>query len=243
MLAVCILWLCLRFSSRLTVAEMRVFFLFMLLYSCTMLYLKGACWRDPTSVFFQPEPAHIPGYSQTRISQANSYIEETLFTSAAKWNSSSRPKICVGIASVQREGISYLKSTVGSLQEGLSKQERESLHFVVLLAHTDPTRHQDYDKPWLFEAVDRLPKYRDDSSRLEAAKQLELEGLHNPKARFDYSIVLEECAKVNPTFTLVVEDDVVALDGWYHRTLEALEKASILTADMGRTTCKQSQAL
>lgn len=221
---------------------MRYLVFFLTLYACIVLYLRRACWRDPTSVFFQPENAHVPGYSTTRISQANSYIEETLFTSPAKWNPSSRPKICIGLASVQREGISYLKSTVGSLQEGLSRQERESLYFVALLAHTDQTQHQEYAQPWLMETVDRLPTYHDDPDRLSLARRLELDGSHNLKARFDYSIVLEECAKVNPMFTMMVEDDVVAIDGWYHRTLEALEKAYTFSAEMGRTSCKWSRA-
>lgn len=135
-----------------------------------------------------------------------------------------------------------MKSTVGSLQEGLSRQERESLYFVALLAHTDQTQHQEYAQPWLMETVDLLPTYHDDPDRLSLARRLELDGSHNLKARFDYSIVLEECAKVNPMYTMMVEDDVVAIDGWYHRTLEALEKAYTFSAEMGRTSCKWSRA-
>lgn len=192
---------------------MRFFVAFTVLYACAILYLKRACWRDPTSIFFENERAHIPGYSAERISQADTYINETPLTPTVKWNPTRRPAICVGVASVQRDGISYLKSTIGSLQEGLSQEERESLYFVTLLAHTDQAQHQDHAQPWLLEAIDRLPTYYDNQDRLRLARALELNGSHNLKAKFDYSILLEECAEANPLFTMIVEDDVVALDG------------------------------
>ena len=208
------------------------------LYACVALYLRSMCWRDPTSIFFDPERAHAPGYSAIRINQAESYAENGLLESApAKWDRASRPMICVGMASVERNGVSYLKSTIGSLQEGLSREERGRLYFVVLLAHTDQTQHPEVAEPWLSEAADALPSYHDDADRLHLAQEMELSDMHNLKAKFDYSIVLEECAKANPQFTLVVEDDVVALDGWYHRALQALGDASSRTVEMGHMSC------
>ena len=215
------------------------------LYACVALYLKAACWRDPTSLFFDPELAYKPGYSAVRIDQAEAYAENDLLSDSpppAEWDPASRPMICVGMASVERQGVSYLKSTIGSLQAGLSREERARLYFVVLLAHTDQTQHPEVAEPWLAEAVDALPTYHDDPDRLRLARDMEMASSHSLKAKFDYSIVLEECAKVSPHFTMVVEDDVVALDGWFHRTLQALGDASTKTVDMGHMSCKETCA-
>ena len=36
----------------------------------------------------------------------------------------------------------------------------------------------------------------------------------------------------------MLEDDVVALDGWYHRTCEALDSAEKQTREMGVSKCE-----
>lgn len=61
---------------------------------------------------------------------------------------------------------------------------------------------------------------------------------HARKQKIDYSVLLAECAKVKPTYTMTLEDDVIALDGWYHRTLAALRTATRKTREMGRDDCK-----
>ncbi|RYP83550.1 hypothetical protein DL769_001337 [Monosporascus sp. CRB-8-3] len=138
----------------------------------------------------------------------------------------SPPELCIGVPSVQRDGISYLKSTLGSLQHGLSAEERAGLRFIVFLAHTDQEIHPDYGQPWLANMVDKLPSYHDDPQQLALAKGMELNQSHGTKAKLDYSIVMEECEKTGAPYILMVEDDVVFLDGWRHRTMQALDVAT-----------------
>jgi hypothetical protein len=148
------------------------------------------------------------------------------------------PELCVGVPSVKREDIQYLKSTLGSLQQGLTDDERATLHFVVLLAHVDESEHPDYGERWLQAMVDTFASYRDNEKRLETAVSMESDPDHAKKSKFDYSVVLEECAKTGAPYTLMLEDDVVFMDGWRHRTMEALTSAESQTKDMGQDTCK-----
>ncbi|KAG5969441.1 hypothetical protein E4U58_001443, partial [Claviceps cyperi] len=135
------------------------------------------------------------------------------------------PELCIGIPSVQRAGISYLKVTLGSLQHGLRDEERDRLRFVVLLAHTNQTQHTDHGEPWLVKMVDSLPSYHDSAERLALAMRMEENRSHAVKSKFDYSILMEECAKLAAPYMLLVEDDVVFLDGWRHRTVKAISTA------------------
>ncbi|RYP07186.1 hypothetical protein DL765_009238 [Monosporascus sp. GIB2] len=83
--------------------------------------------------------------------------------------------------------------------------------------------------------VDRLPSYQDDPEQLALAKFMELNQTHAPKSKFDYSIVMEECEKTGAAYILIVEDDVVFLDGWRHRTMQALNVATTKSWEAGHT--------
>ncbi|OTA76410.1 hypothetical protein M434DRAFT_18494 [Hypoxylon sp. CO27-5] len=208
---------------------------FLFIYSLLVGYLRSICWKDPTSKFFQPQRAHAPVYSTYRIRQAEKYVESV---AAERWTPGIRknpPELCIGIPSVQRDGISYLKLTLGSLQHGLSAGERAGLRFVVFLAHTDQTQHPDYGQPWLTGMADILPSYNDDPERLALAKVMELNQTHGTKSKFDYSIVMEECERTEAPYILIVEDDAVFLDGWRHRTMKALDEATAKSWGAGYT--------
>ncbi|RYP82753.1 hypothetical protein DL769_001562 [Monosporascus sp. CRB-8-3] len=179
-------------------------------YSSLIGYLRSRCWKDPTSKFFQAQRAYLPTYSAHRVQQAVQYADLVGTEQRAQRSRRNPPELCIGVPSVQRDGISYLKSTLGSLQHGLSAEERAGLSFIVLLAHTDQKRHPDYGQPWLASMVDKLPSYQDDPERLALAKVMELNQTHAPKSKFDYSIVMEECEKTGAAYILIVEDDVEA---------------------------------
>lgn len=219
--------------------EIRLFLYFLCVYCLVTVYLRSTCWRDPSSVFFQAERAHVPDYSTVRVDQATGYIDDIAsISTVTKHGPHTPPTLCVGVASVQRDGISYLKSTIGSLQHGLSQQEREAVYFTVLLAHTDQSRHQDFGEPWLANAADKLSSYHDDPERLKLARAFEKNKTHAPKSKFDYSVVLEECVKTDAPYILMLEDDIVALDGWYHRTMDALDHVAAKTKESGHQSCK-----
>ncbi|KAI1816624.1 integral membrane protein [Poronia punctata] len=211
---------------------------FFILYILLIGYIRQTCWRDPTSPFFQSRKAHTSTYSTHRIQQAVEFADhatvETL--SAYQANRTDPPELCVGIPSVKRAGVSYLKLTLGSLQQGLSPEERMRLRFVVLLAHVNQTEHPDFREPWLAGMADELPSYQDDEERLKLAKKMEAKRTHGTKSKFDYAIVMEECRKSRAPYILMLEDDVVFLDGWLHRTMEALATATALSWEAGYTT-------
>jgi hypothetical protein len=110
------------------------------------------------------------------------------------------------------------------------------------LAHINQTDHSDYDQPWIKNMVDVFPTYDDDPETLSLVQEMEVESKvsrkHATKSKLDYSIVLEACQKSGAPHTLMVEDDVVFLDGWFHRTMEALDSVTSRTYEAGHTDCK-----
>lgn len=109
------------------------------------------------------------------------------------------------------------------MQQGLTPAERESLFFVTLLAHVDQTMHLDHGQVWLANMVDKLLSYDQDPTRKVIAEDMEAKHVsHWIKSKFDYSFVLDACKRTGAPYILVIEDDVVFLDGWYHRTVKAL---------------------
>ncbi|KAK5634232.1 hypothetical protein RRF57_009946 [Xylaria bambusicola] len=201
--------------------------------------LRSLSWKDPTSIFFEPKRAHVPTYSAYRMHQAVRHAEfaSPLVGTKIRVNSHNPPELCIGIPSVRREGVSYLKLALGSLQQGLSPEERMSLHFVVLLAHINQTEHPDYGQPWLAGMADEIVSYQDNEHRLRLAEKVESQN-HAVKSKFDYSIVMEECAKTEAPYILMIEDDVVFLDGWRHRTIAALKTATAKSWEAGRAHCE-----
>ncbi|KAF7183926.1 hypothetical protein CNMCM7691_004416 [Aspergillus felis] len=174
------------------------------------------------------DKAYEPAYSALRAEQANSFLERannnTLphhFQSKA----SVHPTMCVGIASVAREGASYLPDAVGSVLEGLSATEREALYLIVFIAHTNPAEHPAYLEPWLHALADRVLLYDPDALDIDHIRDLETpeekSGAHE-KGLLDYTYLLKACGSINTSYTVMLEDDVIALDGWYHRTKHAL---------------------
>lgn len=217
------------------------FFLgFLLCYALVAAYLRSKCYRDPSSVFFRPESARVLTYSTFRKAQAQRFGDLAALHSPPKFSNSTPPELCVGIGSVSRSGFSYLKETLGSILEGLDSLERQRIYLVVFLAHTDQSQHEDFRQPWLLNMADRLPTYPDDPEIINLVRQLEADGgyeAHARKQKIDYTVLLDECAKVNPKYTMTLEDDVIALDGWYHRALSALRTATRMTKELGRDSC------
>ncbi|KAI1472134.1 uncharacterized protein F4812DRAFT_448837 [Daldinia caldariorum] len=215
------------------------FFLsFLLCYVVIALYLRSKCYRDPSSLFFRPESARVLTYSSFRKAQARKYADLAALHTPTKWAvNSTAPEFCIGVSSVSRHGFSYLKETLGSVLEGLDELERQRIYLVVFLAHTDQSQHEDFNQPWLLNIADDLPTYPDDPETLELVRQLETKGdyeAHARKQKIDYTVLLSECARVDAKYTMTLEDDVIALDGWYHRALGALHTAARKTRELGR---------
>lgn len=213
---------------------------FLLCYALVAAYLRSKCYHDPSSVFFRPESARVLTYSAFRKAQAQTFGDLAALHAPPKFSNATVPELCVGIASVSRHGFSYLKETLGSILEGLDVLERQRIYLVVFLAHSDQSQHEDFQKPWLLNMADDLPGYPSDPEIMDLVRQLEADGdyeAHARKQKIDYAVLLDECAKVNPRYIMTLEDDVIALDGWYHRALSALQTATRKTHELGRDSC------
>lgn len=153
----------------------------------------------------------------------------------------SSPGLCVGIASIARHGVRYFKSTVGTVLEGLSEAERADIHLILFIAHTNASDHPAYSEPWLHALPDQLLLYDPEEVDIPHIRSLETDEAKvsgREKALFDYTYLLRACEKVNAPYSVILEDDVVAMDGWHHRTKEALSSVEHQMQKLDASKCE-----
>ncbi|KAF2726051.1 hypothetical protein K431DRAFT_316965 [Polychaeton citri CBS 116435] len=200
---------------------------FILLYVCAVQYFYRVSARDPSSVFFNPKIGFQRIYSDVREAQADRFIHEENKT--PKWVpgiKSQKPELCVGIAGVQREGVHYFSSAVGSLLDGLSPEERSRLYLAVMIAQSNATKHEAWPEAWLHDLPDELFTYSD-LSELQQSRLLHVEATDKNfdfKILIDYVLMLNACLNTKAPYILILEDDVLALDGWFHRAMQAIHE-------------------
>lgn len=222
---------------------------FAFLYFLLVLYGRTHLYRDPTSAFFDPDRGYDQGYSRFRISQATNFIRHVDDAAKPSNGTSSPPlngrnaSLCVGIASISRKGVNYLESAVGSLLVDLAPQERRDIHLILFIAHSDPAQHPSYSSSWLSATADKVLLYDLPDEEMEYIKELETEELTEEKSRFDYTYLLKACEATGTPYTVMIEDDVIAMDGWYHRTRRALEDAEQQTQAIGASKCAYNHHL
>jgi hypothetical protein len=113
------------------------------------------------------------------------------------------------------------------------------IHLILFIAHTDPNAHPAYSEKWLSAVADTLLLYDLKAEEFEHIRRLEMEaGLRREKGLFDYTYLLKACHAVATPYILMLEDDVVAMDGWYHRTRKALEAALRQTRAARASKCR-----
>ena len=71
--------------------------------------------------------------------------------------------MCIGIATVAREGEQYIRDTVGSLLAGLNQTQRSEILLLILIAHTTPSTHPVFDEPWFRTLPDKVILYDPDN--------------------------------------------------------------------------------
>lgn len=222
----------------------RMLLTFALVYCFLVLFTRWHTFRDPTSAFFDPSTGYLPAYSTVRFQQADRYINDANTGAAyTQWKASEKPRMCVGIASVARKGARYFGSAVGSILEGLSEAERAEMHLILFIAHTNASEHPAYSEPWLHNVADQVLLYNQTEVDIDHIHDLETDSAKffaREKALFDYTYLLKACQDVNASFVSMVEDDVLALDGWFHRTLYAVEEADQMTIEKGASHCECS---
>ena len=197
---------------------------FFLVYLALIRYCSHAYYRDPTSVFFDPARGYEPRYSDERQNDADNFIRNANLTTYVQ-TPPQDPKMCIGIATVAREQDQYVRRTIGSLIDGLEPSDREQIYLIVLIAHADPDLHPVYGEPWLANVVDNTLLYEVSQARLQSLRDWEANKDYRKKAVFDYAYVLQKCVDAGTRWISMIEDDTLAVEGWFPRAMEALQKA------------------
>ncbi|KAL2065733.1 hypothetical protein VTL71DRAFT_3403 [Oculimacula yallundae] len=206
-------------------------------------YAVSHFYRDPTSKFFDPTRAYQQNYSHVRRREADAFVSPSA-TKPFLRNSNSTPLVCIGILSIARpSGDVYLRTTVGSILEGLTPHERDTIYLIPFIAHTNTSEHPVSTEPWLRNVADKVLTYNN-SKFVSSEEYVHIQDLENERKRtglpdrekhmFDYIRVLKECEDVGASYVAVFEDDVLALDGWLHRTRKALEEVERQTKTNGK---------
>ena len=199
------------------------FISYILLYLALVQYCSYAYYRDPTSVFFDPNRGYDRVYSTVRQNEATNFIQTT--GSPPRVRQSYPPKLCIGIATIGRPGDQYVRSTVGSLLEGLTEKQRSDLYLTIFIAHTNPQDHPIFREEWLEVAADNVLLYNVSEEQTKQLKIWEEEKIYQKKAIFDYTYVLSSCHATGASWIAMIEDDTLAMAGWYPRAMEALDTA------------------
>ncbi|KAI4611751.1 hypothetical protein J4E83_008002 [Alternaria metachromatica] len=181
--------------------------------------------RDPTSIFFNPRKGYAPRYSAVRRQQAESFVESYNPANVTKAGPEKQRKLCVGISSYQRDGAQYLPDAVGSLLEGLTPEERQEIYLIVFIPHSNPGAHPAYNEEWLSGLADEVLTYGYGYDRMQYIRIMEARNNYIEKGLFDYQYLLNKCTEQYTPYVALFEDDTVAMDGWYHRTLGAIHEA------------------
>ncbi|KAL9604336.1 MAG: hypothetical protein Q9219_000524 [cf. Caloplaca sp. 3 TL-2023] len=209
----------------LTTVAGRSFLAFLLAYLLLIYLCNHAFYRDPTSAFFDPARAYKHTYSTHRQGQADEFIKATELSLAKNDNSlrETKASLCLGIATVERPGEQYLRYTLGSLLEGLTDEERHTMHVAILIGHTRPENHSIYYQPWLTALSNQILTYNiSDAKQFNLLTEWEQDKDYRRKAIYDYTYLLETCIRTGATHIAMIEDDVLAVQGWYARTSAAL---------------------
>jgi len=183
-------------------------------------YYHRANYRDPTSYFFDPSRAYQRIYSATRIREAEAFIDAAPKVPGPTKPSQQTPVLCIGIATVARRDDQYVRTTVGSLLDGLSEEQRHHIYVNLFIAHTEPSKHPIYEEKWVQTLPDNVLHYQ--HANMSLIRTWEDGGWYRNKTIFDYTYLLKDCYDTGAQYIAMLEDDTLAVKGWYPRLLQAL---------------------
>jgi hypothetical protein len=207
-------------------STIRILLTFVASYFLAYLYSSYTYVHDPTSYFFKPAEGFTRKYSLKREEQALTLIEAANHSNSVVEPASS-PSICIGIATIARAEKQYVRSTVGSLLEGLTKEQRSTVHLSVFIAHTNPHVHPIVQEPWLRSVSNQVLSYNVTEPELAQIQSWE-EGHHfRNKSMYDYAYLLKACYDIGAPWVAMVEDDVLARENWYPSAISALESIEL----------------
>ncbi|KAL8655087.1 MAG: hypothetical protein Q9210_001108 [Variospora velana] len=196
---------------------------FAIWYLVAYQYCSYAYNRDPTSFFFNPAKGYQRVYSLKREGQADAFIQAANHSASELHPQQSTPSICLGIATIARTKEQYIRRTIGSLLDGLTHQQRSSIHLSVFFAQTDPHQHPVYNEPWLKNVANDILQYNVDDEEMARLRSLEENHQFWNKSMYDYGYLLRNCRDTRADWVMIVEDDVLAKEGWYPQAMAALQ--------------------
>ncbi|KAM0344987.1 hypothetical protein ACHAPU_006868 [Fusarium lateritium] len=209
-------------------------------------------YSDPSSFFWDRQRAYQTRYTDTREKETNDFLSlanhETIdelsnispITNNAVTRSKKEQQFCIGIPSVRRENEQFLPKALASLVQGLSIEERQTIHIVVLLADDDPTSNPAFGQTWLGRLVDEVLFYGngslpDISDRYHTVTKKrphnDQELSRNGRVHRDYATLMDTCRGRGSDYFVLIEDDVIAAKYWLERLIGSLKMLE-RTADM-----------
>ncbi|KAL3466884.1 hypothetical protein BJX64DRAFT_249211 [Aspergillus heterothallicus] len=210
-----------RFSISATGALILAYFF---LYLLSLRYYHGLSYRDPTSFFFDADRAYERRYSLKRAGEANAFIASanTGGVRPPTRGPGEQPTLCVGIVSVRRRGDQYVGLTVGSLLDGLSESERRKMLLYLRIGNTNPSDHPLYSESWVKSLPDRLLTYSADDADFDQLRKWEEGGWYRNKTIYDFTTLMSECYDSGADYVAMLEDDTLAVKGWFPAAMRAL---------------------
>jgi hypothetical protein len=208
-----------------------LFYIFSLLYLLSLAYYHFASYRDPTSYFFNPLRAFERRYSSRRITEAEEFLRVAGTIDQPTRLQNGVPTICVGIATVRRRGEQYVGLTVASLLAGLTEAERASIFLNILIGNAEPWQHSIYSERWIETLPYRVLTYKHDHPDFERIKKWEEDSWYRNKTIYDYTHLLQDCYNTGAQYVAIIEDDTLAVKGWFPSVLHALDIVEQRTAN------------
>lgn len=217
-----------------------VLFAFMVVWTYGYRYVRENSFRDPSSKFYDIAKGHTQRYSHVRRLEAEQFIDEhseDLTFRRNITNNGDKPFMCVGIPTMARKGVRYFRDCVGSLLHGLDERERQQIYLMPFFAQSNATMHPAFSEKWVENLSDSILEYDGAMVNIDEIRQMEKESNFIRKGLVDYVFLLKKCRDTGAEYITILEDDVLALHGWFHRAKHALDVAWEKTHLRGETTC------
>lgn len=163
--------------------------------------MRSIAETDPGSWFFNRHTAYDALYSNLRRRQAESFVAATSAMGSFHRSSMGHDtlRLCVGIPSIARDDVHYLPPTIGSLLAGLTSEERDGIHLIIFIPHSNPAIHPAYHEPWLANNADEILQYNVTNQELGHIMNMELEqAFFRKKGLYDYTYLMRACNATLP---------------------------------------------
>lgn len=142
--------------------------------------------------------------------------------------------MCIGIATVKRPGDQPIDMTLGSLLADLTLAEREEIYLTLLFAHEPVTNHPFFNVPWVHAVTDKVMTYEELHHKPPSLAGVNKEHRIAKKTLQDYALLLRSCLnQTDAPWITILEDDVLAQEGWYPRTMRNLHSLQHKQKEMG----------